>query len=1681
MIFVEDKQRFAGHIFHHEIRQPVGFIGAVHRDDVIVFDGVIIELNDSPRMLRAWILTVIEPRPAGSAPPFQPMNNPDPIVASGAVAMLALGLSLSLARAAPVISEIMYRPGPGYPENTALEYIEIHNPDTVAADIGGWALRSGVNYTMPEGTVIPAGEWVVVAANPAALVSAHGNVSALGPWPAGEGLSNNGERIRLSRPGVPAGTWATVDEVTYASEGDWASRTRGGLGWDWSTPANGGGKSLELRNAALSNDNGQNWSPSTASKGGTPGAANTAATANVPPIIKAVKHSPAVPRSTQNVTVSCEVNDEAPAADRTATLFYRNATSTSPPSFSSVAMINDGTGKLTAVLAPAGDKSIWEFYISSSDGTATRTWPAPASGGQNANCQYQVDNEAPSTTAEMYRLTLTGAENSAFTSVSPGSNQQFNQTLIVVHGTETSIRYRSAMRIRGNGSRGYIFKPMRVSIPNDDALDGVTRFNLNPAASFLQYLGMRCFHASGMSAPDVVPAEVRRNGVESTTSTSGTPDYGLWVRMEDQSAEMVDNHWPLANSGNIYKKGRPDEFWRSTASAPATPDQLLDGWIKQNNSAANDWSDLRNFFQVWQNTAASHFPGAPAGDVDQGSWNSVPFNSDEARTIETVADLQQWARWFAMMTLLQSNETNISNGQDDDYACYFVPGPANERRMQLIPHDLDTVFGKGDSPLGPTARGLYDATEQDSSFRPLLPLMGNSSVAGNPKWCTLYHNAIRELCGGVFSDATFPSFVEQHLGTWTPPNIRSEIKTFMSARCSHLLGRIGAAAIPPAIPTASSSVTQTHGELVISEVLAANATAHPQDGVYPDVIELLNSGTAPVDLSGMSLTDDAALPQKFVFPAGTTLAPSAFLVLYADSNFAGSGLHTGFSLDQNSDAVFLHDSVANGGALLDSITFGPQATDFSVGRTGETLNALNTLTLCTPSIGAANTAAALGSPAALRINEWFTNPDFRLDDDFLEIHNSAALPVAIGGMRLTDDWVNFPSRHVLPVLSFIGPGGFHVFKAMGSSATQKDPSELPFGLDNTFGGAALLGENGALADRVDTVSQFRDRSTGRNPDGGAAIATFSVPSPGLPNEPLPAACQALLDGLRISEFIYKPNGGSDFEFIEMLNTGTTALDLSGVRFTNGVDYTFPAGTALARGAFAVVCRNRTAFLSRFPNAGTLLAPGQFAGALDNNDEGITLSLPNPRDVAILNFRYETGWEPLTFTAGYSLTHVDAVALPARDYNERESWTASAVPNGTPGTAPSGPLHHFTWDHTPSSVQTGVPFPAIISARDQLDRVVTHYSGTVPLSVSSSVYITEVTDEDQDQFELQNTGSTLVNTAGWFVRVGNSSGIDALNAVTWTLPSSFAPGEIVRVSDVNKTGWLNFGGNISWLSGPNRGWIMLFDADGTLRDFMAFGWPQTDLQSLNIIVNGSPVTIGSQWTGNGAPVGTRVPSGISSWQRTGSTDKDSAADWTFTTDASTWGIFNPGLAIPWRGALSPAAVTFSDGYFAGFISIPKTATGVRISATDAQLRTGQSAPFNVTAPAPAPDSDGDRMPDAWETAHGLSNAVNDAGTDADGDGFTNSTEYFAGTDPRSGTSALRISSVGLTPSGQVQLTWPTQPGRLYRVRHSSDLITWTVVPGQYYAPASAGPLTASFPAPSTLSPPAYYHVELLLPP
>ena len=160
-----------------------------------------------------------------------------------------------------VISEIMY-----HPVQADASFVEIYNTSTTAGfDLSGWRLE-GVDFTFQNGTLLGPGGYAVVAASLEGFAAAYGfSVLPVGQY--GGGLQNNGERLRLVRPGASPDLDLVVDEVRYDGEPPWPVN------------ADGEGPSLQLIDVLQDNWRVANWacSRTTDLVQATPGRANSVA------------------------------------------------------------------------------------------------------------------------------------------------------------------------------------------------------------------------------------------------------------------------------------------------------------------------------------------------------------------------------------------------------------------------------------------------------------------------------------------------------------------------------------------------------------------------------------------------------------------------------------------------------------------------------------------------------------------------------------------------------------------------------------------------------------------------------------------------------------------------------------------------------------------------------------------------------------------------------------------------------------------------------------------------------------------------------------------------------------------------------------------------------------------------------------------------------------------------------------------------------------------------------------------------------------------------------------------------------------------------------------------------------------------------------------------------------------
>jgi CotH kinase protein/Lamin Tail Domain len=140
-----------------------------------------------------------------------------------------------------VINEIQYQPiipGAGY--------VELHNASTrTAFDLGGARLE-GVDVTLPEGTWIPPGGFLLVAADRGAFARAHGMEPTVAAEFSGS-LDSVGETLRLVRPATAGAPESLLDVVRFEGHSPWPVGTEGA------------GASLQLLDPSLDNRRPGNW------------------------------------------------------------------------------------------------------------------------------------------------------------------------------------------------------------------------------------------------------------------------------------------------------------------------------------------------------------------------------------------------------------------------------------------------------------------------------------------------------------------------------------------------------------------------------------------------------------------------------------------------------------------------------------------------------------------------------------------------------------------------------------------------------------------------------------------------------------------------------------------------------------------------------------------------------------------------------------------------------------------------------------------------------------------------------------------------------------------------------------------------------------------------------------------------------------------------------------------------------------------------------------------------------------------------------------------------------------------------------------------------------------------------------------------------------------------------------
>jgi hypothetical protein len=591
---------------------------------------------------------------------------------------------------------------------------------------------------------------------------------------------------------------------------------------------------------------------------------------------------------------------------------------------------------------------------------------------------------------------------------------------------------------------------------------------------------------------------------------------------------------------------------------------------------------------------------------------------------------------------------------------------------------------------------------------------------------------------------------------------------------------------------------------------------------------------------------------------------------------------------------------------------------------------------------------------------------------------------------------------------------------------------------------------------------------------------------------------ALQAALRVSEVMFQPPDGSEFEFIELHNAGAvTTLDLAGVAFTSGVEFTFSAGATLSPGGHVLVVKadaanDFAAFRAHYGLGADVPIYGPYVGTLANEGETVTLKTA-AAGATIVAFEYRDGrgWPVAANGAGHSLVPLDSVGVGQGTgaLNYGGNWRASTHRGGSPSRADPPPRANVV-----------------------INELMAHTDYSDP---QNPAY------DSNDWIELLNPTSQNVNLAGWFLSD------DPTNLKKWALPAvtilargrmsfdevtgfhtpitsgfgldkageqlllSFLPGTAEdHVADAvsfkgqpvdSSLGRWPDGGALWYACTPTRDAANQLAPPSIVISEIMFHPPPLDAITTDNLADefielfntaATPVALfdtNGVWRLDGGVTFQFPPNiALAVGARLLVVSFDPADASALAAFRTRYGL-EPGVTQilgPYQGRLSNSSerlalerpqfpdlpgepyswIIVDELTYADQSPWPSQADGTGLSLHRLDIPRSGNDPSNWQAAAPTPgraytpaaDTDGDGMPDDWEVTHGLAlRDPADAALDLDGDGLSNLQEYTAGTDPRDRASVLALEA-SLDAAGQFVLRFAAVAGKTYTVQSRDSL-------------------------------------------
>lgn len=952
---------------------------------------------------------------------------------------------------------------------------------------------------------------------------------------------------------------------------------------------------------------------STPSDNGTPGAQNSTFVPNIGPTYSALQHLPTTPSPEESITVSVSPSD--PNGVASMTLMY----SINGGDFASTTMSVADGGKYRGHIPGQTTDAIIQFYVVGTDSLgATSTFPAA---GPDSRALLKVGQQTATSGLQNIQIIMTPTDGLFLgQSTNLMSNDRIGATVIY----EGQVIYDAGVRLKGSehGRPDPNRRGLSVAFPPDQLLRGVhdtVGIDRSGGWRFGTTFGQDeiLVHQFFNRAGDIPSMFNDLVFVDSPAVTNSTAILQL-ARFTDT---YLDSQYNNGGDGTRYEYELI--YTMLASSGPESRKVASEAGGVRAVPVGDNFGDskeaYRHNFLIKNNLDKDDY-------VPMMAMTAALAKGGDAfhEATQTVLDVDQWLRAFAALSLSGANDNFNNMGSGGWHNAQFYERPS-DGKILLFPFDMDFAFilsptiALSNNPVLDQLRTLPD--NEHAFLGHLHDIMSTSfNTQYMADWVT---HASALLPGQDLNSIT--SWIDQRhnfVQSQFPPLTDFELfgEPAKVTTTTILAEESAATVLIPSVDNGGDQLGTTWTDVGFVEsadwqsgIAAVGYERTPAD--YAGLINL-NVGDEMIDVNRTAfvripfeVTDD---PAEFDNLKLRMKYDDGFVAYLNGVRIAEANAPANLPWDAGASAA--HDD--------------SEAVDFQefdiTDHIGELVVGQNVL-------------------AIHGLNELLTSSDFLIS------------PEIVGEIVKQDQGGSDVIEVDTPAATVGGTGWINVKEIFVTGAD----SPLDVTWTATTGWQATIPVEFGTHDVTFQAFDF----------GGNLIGSDTVTITSTANNPL--------DGLRITEINYNPHGPTasellavpnvddqDFEFIEVQNTGRQAIDLAGLRITNGVTFDFP-DTTLASGEYAIVVRDATGFAARYPD-GEINVLGAFAGGLRNSGEQLTIVDGGGAALVSVNYGDSGLWSEAPDGLGATLQLLDPAATSSAENSKHYSWTGSTRLGGTPG-------------------------------------------------------------------------------------------------------------------------------------------------------------------------------------------------------------------------------------------------------------------------------------------------------------------------------------------------------------------------------------------------------------------------------